>query len=199
MEGMPGMGMDAQAKLDPRAYRIDYSKRRLRAELYTVQLALGKKKRASAKGDEEPSHGLVAYASAAADTAILDSIRTQVEDVIRVVETLDQTAEVYEKDLRKEMKKLEGSTKPLPVAAAKVDVAKAAPEDEVPGAKPAAAKPAVEEPMEEIPMAATPTKAPAAKGKAPAAAPGKEAPPPAAEKAAPPAPPAGKTAPPAGK
>src|SRR5439155_5449400 len=57
--GVPGGGMDSGmgggmggvATVDHKAYRIDYSKRRLRAELYAVQLALGKKKKGT-KADE---------------------------------------------------------------------------------------------------------------------------------------------------
>jgi hypothetical protein len=178
--GMGGMFGGKDTVVDPRAYRIDYSKRRLRAELYTVQLALGpKKKDASVKG-------LTTFAKAEPDTKAVQEITKHVEDVIKIVEEVSHNAEAYEKALRKEMRKLEGLTHPLPVAA-KVDTAKAeaakgaaAPGEEVPGAKPAAAKPAAEEPMEEIPMAAPAAKGSAepAKGEAPAAAPpaGKAAP-----------------------
>ena len=164
----PGMSGDKNAVFDPKAYRVDYSKRRLRTELYAVQLALGGKKHSTAKG-------LFSYAKAEPDTKALKGITDQVEGVIRVVEELDQSASDYEKELRKEMKKLEALTRPLPVA--KVDAAKpgagkgpAAPEEEAP----MAAKPAAEEPMEEIPMGA-PAKGPvdpAKGGAAPAGGPG---------------------------
>ena len=175
--GMPGMFGTKDTVVDPKAYRVDYSKRRLRAELYAVQLALGPKKK------DPAVKGLIAYATAEPDTKALQDIRKHVEDVILIVEEVSHNAEAYEKALRKEMKKLEGLTHALPVAAkadaAKAEAAKgpAAPGEEVPvGAKPAAAKPAGEEPMEEIPMAA-PAKGPAepAKAGAPAAA-GKAAP-----------------------
>jgi hypothetical protein len=214
MPGMPGMsggrkgasgagGMSTMygAKdtvFDPKAYRIDYSKRRLRAELYAVQLALGPKKK------DPAVKGLTTFAKTEPDTKTLKDITSHVEDVIKIVEVASPSAEAYEKALRKEMKKLEGLTHPLPVAAkadaAKADAAKgpAAPGEEVPaGVKPAAAKPA-EEPMEEIPMAA-PAKAPAAAppdagkaappeaGKGPHAAPAD-----AGKSAAPPVVPAGK-------
>lgn len=174
--GMTG-GKDVLAKVDPKAYRVDYSKRRLRTELYAVQLALGKRK----KGSETEGSGLTPYVKAPADKKTLDDVTVQVEAVIRVIETLDHDATTYEKDLRKEMKKLEELTKPLPAAAAKPAAAKGV-EDEIPmgGARPAAAKPPAEEPpMEEVPMAAP--------AKAPAGAPNGS--PPAAGKA----PPAGKT------
>jgi len=130
------------------------------------------------------------------------SIKTNVEEVIRVVETLEQDAETYDKELRKQMKKLEAITKPLPAAAVKpADAAKpAGVEDEVPmggakpaaaaGAKPAAAKAAEEPPAEEVPMAPPAAKAPVDATKAPL--------PPDAGKAAPPAAaaPTGKAAPP---
>ncbi|MFN0021229.1 MAG: hypothetical protein ACKVP0_23520 [Pirellulaceae bacterium] len=195
-KGMPGTGGSQASAFDPKAYRIDYSKRRLRAELYTVQLALGRKKDPTVKG-------LLAYSKAPADSTTLDGITKQVEEIIRIVEELDQSAEDYEKGLRKEMKKLENLTKPLPVAAVPgVVKGPAAPGEEVP----MAAKPASEEPMEEIPAA------PAAKGPAePAkggADPGKGVPPEAGKGGAAPAdggkaaepPPAGKgPAAPAGK
>jgi hypothetical protein len=206
--GAGGMGMygTKDTTLDPKAYRIDYSKRRLRAELYSVQLALGPKKKDAAV------KGLSVYAKAEPDTKTLKDITNQVEEVIKKVEEASPSAEAYEKALRKEMKKLEGLTHALPVAA-KVDAAKAeaakgaaAPEEEIPaGAKPAAAKPAAEEPMEEIPMAAPAPKAPAepAKAGAPAAAPPAGQAAPAAAGKEPPAAPAdvGKTPPaaPAGK
>jgi hypothetical protein len=213
MPGMPGMSGAAGRKpgkgssvtggaktnlFDPKAYRIDYSKRRLRAELYTVQLALGRKKDPTVKG-------LLAYAKAAVDSTTLDSITKQVEEIIRIVEEQDQSAEDFEKGLRKEMKKLENLTKPLPVvakpSAAKADPTKgpAAPGEEVPMAE----KPAAEEPMEEIPSApatkgpAEPAKGGVDPGKG-AADPARPAAPPAAGKVAPPD--AGKGAPaPAGK
>ena len=168
--GGGGMFGGKDVTVDPKAYRIDYSKRRLRAELYTVQLALGPKKK------DVGVKGLSVYATAEPDTKTLTEITKQVEDVIRTVEELDQSAEVFEKALRKDMKKLELLTKALPVVAkvdpAKADAAKgpAAPgEDDPMGAKPAAAKPAGEEPMEELPMGA-PAKGPAppAKGGPPA-------------------------------
>jgi len=195
MGGMGGMYGNKDTVVDPRAYRIDFSKRRLRAELYTVQLALGPKKK------DPAVKGLTAYATAEPDTKTLKDITNHVEDVIKIVEQASPSAEAYEKALRKEMKKLEGATRTLPTAA-KVDAAKAdaakgagAPEEEVPAAaKPAAAKPAEEVPMEEIPMAAPAVKAPVepAKGKAPEAAPpaGKGAP--AGAEKTPPAAPAGK-------
>ena len=196
MPGMPGVGGKGSgdkggrfAVSDPKHYRIDYSKRRLRAELFTVQLALGRKKDTTAKG-------LLAYAKAPADTTALDGITKQVEAIIRVVEEQDQSAEDYDKGLRKEMRKLEALTKPLPIPAkpgtAKADASRdpAAPGEEAPKE----AKPAAEEPMEEIPTA------PAAKGPADAGKGG--AAPPAGEKNAPPpaekGPPAdGKAVPPA--
>lgn len=177
MGGMGGMYGAKDTVVDPRAYRIDYSKRRLRAELYAVQLALGpKKKDATVKG-------LTTFAKAEPDTKTVQEITKHVEDVIKIVEEASPSADAYEKSLRKEMKKLEVLTHALPVAA-KADAAKAEAAkggEEVPaGAKPAAAKPAAEEPMEEIPMAAPAAKGPAepAKGEAPAAAPpaGKAAP-----------------------
>ena len=160
---------------DPRAYRIDYSKRRLRTELYAVQLALGTKKKGLT---EDPNaRGVAAYAKAETDTKALERITEQVKAVIKEVEAQDQDAATYEKNLRKEMKKLENLTKPLPVAA-KTEVAKpaAAPGEEVPmAAKPAAKAPA-EDPAEEIPLAAPAKKpaepakeAPADDGKAPPA------------------------------
>jgi hypothetical protein len=162
---MPGMpGMDALTN-DPKAYRINYSKRRLRAELYAVQLALGKKKKGAV---DENARGLIAFAKAETDTKGVETITKQVEDVIREVETPDQDAVTYEKNLRAEMKKLEKLTKLLP-AVVKTDAAKpaAAAEEEVPGAAkapaakaPAAKAPVAEEPAEEVPMA------PAAKGPA---------------------------------
>jgi hypothetical protein len=149
-KGFPGAGGGNTGTFDPKAYRVEYSKRRLRAELYTVQLALGRKKDPTVKG-------LLAYSKAAPDSTTLEGITKQVEETIRVVEELNQSADDYEKALRKEMKKLENLTKPLPVAAVP-GAAKgpAAPGEEVP----MGAKPAVEEPMEEIPAA------PAAKGPA---------------------------------
>lgn len=200
--GMPGMGGLKDTSNDPKAYRVDYSKRRLRAELYAVQLAMGKKK-------ADKAEGLYVYAKAEPETTLLDKIKLQVEEVIKVVEEQTRNAEAYEKSLKKEMKKLEAITKTLPVAAkpeaAKADAAKGAgavPGEEEPmGAKPAAAKPAAAKPAAEEPMEEVPTGPPAAKGpvepakggapaapagKAPAAAPpeaGKAAPPPAAGKA----------------
>src|SRR5205823_6147469 len=123
----------------------------LRAELYAVQLALGKKKKGT-KADEPVEgqlKGLWFYVKSVDATnptpeqAALDKIQGPVEEVIRVVETLEQDAETYDKELRKQMKKLEALTHPLPAAAVKPAHA-AKPvgvEDEVPmgGAKPAAA------------------------------------------------------------
>lgn len=181
--GMPGGGASEKGSKnvssDPKQYRIDYSKRRLRVELYAVQLALGRKKDPTAKG-------LLAYTKAQADTDMLDTITKHVEDIIRVVEEQDQSADDYDKGLRREMRKLETLTRPLPIAPkpgiAKADATKgpAAPGEEVP----METKPATEEPVEEIPTA------PAAKGPADAGKGG--AAPPAAEKGAPPPAEAGK-------
>jgi hypothetical protein len=181
----PDMFGNKNTVADPKAYRVDYSKRRLRAELYTVQLALGPKKK------DPMVKGLITYAKSEPDTKTLKGINDQVEEVIKIVETQDQSAVDFEKSLRKEMTKLENLTKKLPVAKAEPAKAGAAKGPAVPGDEvPMAAKPAVEEPTEEIPMA------PPAKGSAPAAAPpdaGKA--PPAAGKDVPPPPaaPAGKT------
>ena len=178
MAKMPGMGGNkgkgtdgkiSKASMDPLAYRVDYSKRRLRAELYAVQLALGEKKKSAAA--EPSARGVIAYAKAETETKAVDNITSQVKAVIREVETLDQDMATYEKSLRAEMKKLENLTRPLPVAA-KTEVAKpaAVPEEEIPTARPAAKAPA-EEPAEEVPMVPA-AKAPA--GKAPPAAPADE-------------------------
>lgn len=182
MPGMPGGGAfnkgGKAASSDPKHYRVDYSKRRLRAELFAVQLALGRKKKDSSE------KGLLEYAKAPADTESLQTITTHVEGIIRIVEEQDQSAEDYEKELRKEMRKLETLTKPLPVPVkpgiAKADAAKgpAAPGEE----GPMETKPGADEPVEEIPTAPA-AKGPADAGKAGAA-------PPAADKGAPP--PAGK-------
>lgn len=200
MPGMPGMGGGKKGSRmpgmpgtdtltnDPKAYRINYSKRRLRAELYAVQLALGKKRKGAA---DENARGLIAFAKAETDTKGVETITKQVEDIIREVETPNQDAVTYEKNLRAEMKKLEKLTKLLP-AVVKTDVAKpaVAAEEEVPGAAktpaakvPAAKAPVAEEPAEEVPMApaakgpAEPAKAaPADAGKGPPADTGKAAP-----------------------
>jgi hypothetical protein len=175
MPGTGGMGGIMGGKdmtNDPKAYRVDYSKRRLRAELHAVQLALGRSKRS---GNPE---GLYVYAKAEPETSTLKGIKDQIEEVIKVVEEQTRNMEAYEKDLKKQMKKLEGLTKALPVAAkGKADAAKGA---AAAAEGPAAAKPAAEEPMEEIPMGPPAAKggpaAPADPGKAAPADPGKAAP-----------------------
>lgn len=192
--GFPG-GAAASASEDPKAYRLEYARRRLRAELESVRIALGERKKGKRpilvpkEGEAQPAEeapqttkGVISYAKGP-DEKYVDEVIVQVQDVIKVVETPDLDFATFEKDLLKQMKKLEGITKPLVAKAPEAVAAEEVPVGPAPAVAPMKA-PAVAAPMEEVPMAAVPAEA-AAPTEAPPEEPAKA--PPAEKPAEPPA------------
>ncbi len=168
--GMGGSGAKAEEPLEPHAYRYDYLKRQLRAQLFAVQQGLG---------DPKAGAGLKGMKSAAtvpADVKYVEDVTKKLGDIIKVIESKDpRTPEEFRKDLSQAVAAIETVTRkvvlvapeePAVPAAGEVAPAAAAPAP-APGAVAAPAAPAAEAP------AAEPAAAPAA---APPAEPAAEAP-----------------------
>lgn len=157
-----GTGRGAGPQLvDLKAYRFDHVRRRLRYQLYCVQLGL------NGGVEKAPTRGMLAVAKAPADIAAIATIDKSVRKLIETVEVKAVDMAQLEKDLRKNMTALEGLTKKLtaPAAAVPSDVPMADVPAAPPAAVPAAAAPAAAAPGDndvpaDVPAAAAP---PAAK------------------------------------
>ena len=207
--GMPldilggGAGTSLPTHADPKAYRLDNARRRMRAWLFAVQMGLGDeanpgttKSRAfiGGKATTTVAHtrGVAAYTKADQEKTYVADVMAKVQDVIKVVEDPKRDYSEFVSEVREAMKALEAITKPLE----QPKVEPAAPADDVPGARvpgraaaatkgkaaPAPAAVTAESPAAEVPGAAaasppTTAEAPAAP---PAATGTKGVPPPAA-------------------
>jgi len=127
------MGGIDPSTLDPKHYRMDFLRRRMRQELYSVQLGLtggedfvepkkgpkstvADKAGAGTSRDSGEKKGVLSVAKGNDREAILD-VYYKVRKLVEIVESAAPEAEllVFAKDLRKEMKNLEAITKKLPL------------------------------------------------------------------------------------
>ena len=186
---------------DPKGYRFEYVRRRIRQQLYCVQFGLtggedfapGKAPATAPPGQQDgklPSRGMNAFAKPGEEKKYVSDVYFKVRDLATVCETKATDLASLEKELRKTMKGLETITKklappvvtpppgaPLPEAPA---VAKLPPAGE-PVAAPAAASapapavappaPAAAPPVAAAPKAPAPEPSPPAAPAPPAAAP----------------------------
>ena len=181
-------GKDAKPQ-DPKLYRANFLRRRLRADLFSVQVGLvgadndGLKYFIDPKRDKV-TQGAHAYAKTDIDKFFVNDVITKLSEVIKVLETPDQDMETFKTALEVQLRNLVVLTKPdvgAPVEAgpaaagddeppvdAKAAAPKGAPVAAAPGdddAPPAADKPA------EKAAAAKAGKEPAAKAPVPDAEP----------------------------
>jgi hypothetical protein len=121
--GMPGMGMMAQ---DPKAYRFDYARRRIRHQLYAIQLGLtGGDDIAPPRSGQQPqaqefkNGGVIMVATAASpERQTVERVYASVRKMILTVESADPTTAdlaKLDKDLRREIRVLESLTRKLNV------------------------------------------------------------------------------------
>jgi hypothetical protein len=191
-----GMGGDnAPAALDPKGYRFEFARRRIRQQLYSVQFALTggnefdpKRPPAAAPApagqDAMPARGIHSFAKPGDEKKTVADVYGKVRDLANVCETKAVDLASLDKELRKTMKALEAITKKLPPPATGVPapapavdappIAVAAPPAAAPPAV-APAKPAVADAPAE-PPAAPPAAAAPAVAEPPAAAPPAPAP-----------------------
>jgi hypothetical protein len=166
---MPGgMGPGFAAKPpDPKQYRFDYIRRKIRSQLYAVEVALGGpevnlRPTSTLPGQEAaaqtgPKRGIEAIAAGQPDLEYIASVKKGVADLVRVVETTTTDFEDLEKDLRKKMKPLEAITRKLAEATPVAPVSEVPELPEAPMVPEAAPS---ETPPAETPAAATETPAP---------------------------------------
>lgn len=196
-DAMGGAGAGAVARADPKGYRFDYVRRRIRQQLYCVQFALTggdefdpARTVAAPTGNTPevvklPPRGMVTFAKAGNDKKTVTDIYARVRDLAKVCEEKATDMASLDKELRKSMKGLEtaiarklapppappaGSTDPAASAAAKAAAgpAAAALPDSDPVAPPAAAPPTATAPAAAPPAAAIPAAAAPAPAVAPA-------------------------------
>lgn len=175
--GFPGMGGSAkeQAPAEPHAYRYDFLKRQLRAQLFAVQQGLGDLRAGTGL------KGMKSLASVPADVKYVDDVTKKLGEVIKVIESKDpRTPEEFRTDLSKAVAELEALTRKVVLAAP------ATPEADTPAPAAGGAAAASEEAAA---VPAAPAGAPAA-----AAAPAEPAEEPAEPAAAPAEPAAGEKA-----
>jgi hypothetical protein len=157
-----GYGYGTLAPPDPKQYRFDLVRRRLRSQLYAVEVGLGGPDVNIGKGLVKPGEapaaptgpprGVEALAKNTPDEPVVAEISKLVGKLVETVESTDNTDMAsLEKELRKQMKPLEAKTRKLAVAPTATDVPADVPA--APGAPPARPAPA-----------GTPTKTPAAAG-----------------------------------
>jgi hypothetical protein len=180
-----GAAGNTVAPLDPKGYRFEFVRRRIRQQLYCVQFGLTggedfdpkKGPVAATPGLQDakmPPRGMHTFAKAGDEKKTVTDVYSKVRDLANVCETKATDLASLEKELRKTMKGLEAITKKLAPPAAPP------PSGALPEAPVAAVAPGV-------PPAAAPP--PATAPAAPAAAPPAAAPPPAAANPLPPTPP----------
>ena len=196
MYGAEG-GYGALVPADPKQYRFDLVRRRLRAQLYAVEIGLGgpevntkpapsslKPTDPAAVAPTGPQRGVEALAKGTPEEKPVNEISTLVGDLVKAVETTDTDMAALEKELRKKMKPLEGKTRKL-AAPAPIDVPADVPPAPAAAAGKAAAGPPAAAPR--APVNADPA-APVPPAAAAAGAPKSPAPmPPAASAPMPPA------------
>jgi hypothetical protein len=136
-----GAGSDLLAPADPKTYRLDNVRRRLRAWLFAVQMGLGNEVNLAtgkirvfavtpnAKTAVPHNRGVAAYAKADQEKTYVTDVMIKVQDVIKVVEDQDLEYDDFLTDVREQMKALESITKPLEQPKAEA----AEPADDVPG------------------------------------------------------------------
>jgi hypothetical protein len=176
--GIGGPGGFAAAKPpDLKQYRFDYIRRKIRSQLYAVEVALGGpevnlRPTTTLPGQEAPAQtgpkrGIEAIAAGQPDLEYINSVKKGVSELVRVVETTTTDFEDLEKDLRKKMKPLEAITRKLAEAKPVTPVSDV---PEVPEAPMVPEATPSETPAAEAPAA--PTDTPAPTEPAPVAAPG---------------------------
>jgi hypothetical protein len=142
--GMMGSGMmgggygGAQTPADPKQYRFDYIRRRIRGQLYAIEVGLVgpdgfQRYLASQKADNTPvpagaggaaatqatgsQRGIVVLAK---DKAEKDYVKNVIDGVVKLAKAVENTDTSFadlDKELRKQMKPLESITKKLATAA----------------------------------------------------------------------------------
>ena len=184
--GGPGFGGDNAmfAAADPKGYRFEFARRRIRQQLYCVQFALtggdefDPKRPPAANGttpppagqeQKLPPRGMNAFAKPGDEKKYVVEVYSKVRDLANVCESKAVDLASLDKELRKTMKGLEGITKKLAPPPAVI------PPVEMPPPVAAAAPPAVAPPAAAaLPAATAPMppaeEAPAAPAEAPAAA-----------------------------
>ena len=183
MSGMEG-GYGGLKPADPKQYRFDYIRRRLRAQLYAVETALVgpegfQKYRAKVKQQEktttpvaavaapaqtvEPLRGLIAHAKGA-EAEHLKKVITGVENLARAVEQTTTELADLDKELRKQMAALEKTIKrKVAVVAPPPSTASDLPEvPSLPGVPDAKSAPSPDSAAPPRPMPATPPRGAAA-------------------------------------
>jgi hypothetical protein len=166
--------------MDPKHYRLEYLRRRMRQQLYAVQLGLTggddrvpprpgvKSSGAAGKADrQEPTKGVWVIAKPGQEREAVDEVYYKVRKVIEAIEgaTPETDFNQLAKDIRKEMKPLEAITRRLPPPGATPGATTVA-DDDAPGA-PAAGKAPIAKAKGGKPASG---KVPAAKAPAPPAA-----------------------------
>ena len=192
--GMPGDygGFGAEEGLyefesaDAKQYRFDLIRRRIRSQLYAVEVGLSgpdanlkstsslpKPGEAAPANPTGPPRGLEMIAKGKPeDVAVVEDIKAKVGKLVEVVELASFDFAELEKNLRKHMKPLEAATRKLAAPAAS---APAEPVEDIPGAPAApgrAAAPGASAPGAAAPPPAAPNNPAAPAPNAPAAAPG---------------------------
>jgi hypothetical protein len=123
MPGGGAGGLTPPKPPDPKQYRFDYIRRKIRAQLYAIEIALGGpevnlRPTSTLPGQEAPAatgpmRGIEAVAAGKPDLEYINSVKKGVTELVRVVETTTTDFEDLEKDLRKKMKPLEAITRKL--------------------------------------------------------------------------------------
>lgn len=125
--GESGGSFDPLA-MDPKAYRFDYTRKRLRHNLYCVQVGLlggedhkpgvappppGKTAPGGAAGAAAPTYGMWHTAKVDADKQFIDNIYYKVRSLVNIVENQSVDLVQLDRDLRREMKNLEAVTRKI--------------------------------------------------------------------------------------
>ena len=128
-----GYGYGALAPPDPKQYRFDLVRRRLRSQLYAVEVGLGGPDVNVGKGlvktgeapaaPAGPPRGVEALAKNTPDEQVVAEISKLVGKLVETVESTDNADMAsLEKELRKQMKPLEAKTRKLAAAPVTTDV-----------------------------------------------------------------------------
>jgi uncharacterized membrane protein YgcG len=120
-----GYGYGAATAADPKQYRFDLIRRRLRSQLYAVEVGLGgPDPHARTRPGETatgPARGMAALAKGKkAEEKYVGEVQALVKKIADAVENADTDVTELEKDIRKQMKPLETATRKL-VAPAPVE------------------------------------------------------------------------------
>jgi hypothetical protein len=201
---MDGMGGVSQKPLDPKQYRYDYIRRKIRGQLYAIEIGLvgpdgfqrhlqAQKSQATPAAPAAPAGTPVAargvFASAK-DKTEKEYVSKVIDGVVKLAKAVEDTDTEFidlEKELRKQMKPLETITKKLAAATPAVVPSDLPELPAIPGAAPAPPRPdPAAAPPAAAPPAATPPAAAPPAATPPAAAPPAATPPAAAPPVAPP-------------